>query len=216
MKASATSIALNYGVCQKIIRDIWTARTWSDVTRRLDPLRAPHNARAMGRGRLDSGPRKRRLAAEGNTERPADSQAPVVRPPRGVRPPRHRGGGGGPNNAESGGGCSGSGRGDNCGGSAGKGGDGNDRNCPATRRPSPPPFTKTAAAGTPISPSLSKSSSCRTTVATNRPWPTWAVASTGKHRPTANYHLPKPAGAATSPPRHPRHPPSPVLSRCRP
>ena len=35
----ASKMAGKYGVCEKTIRDIWTARTWSDETLFLEPTR---------------------------------------------------------------------------------------------------------------------------------------------------------------------------------
>ena len=59
----ATSVAREYGVSEKTVRDIWTGRTWSDETRHLDPHRPPREAKPTGRprGRQDTEPRKRKL-----------------------------------------------------------------------------------------------------------------------------------------------------------
>ena len=35
----ASMLAARFGVSEKTIRDIWTARTWSEETRILDPIR---------------------------------------------------------------------------------------------------------------------------------------------------------------------------------
>ena len=63
----ATSVAREYGVSEKTVRDIWTGRTWSNETRHLDPHRPPREAKPTGRprGRQDSTPRKRKLEETG-------------------------------------------------------------------------------------------------------------------------------------------------------
>ena len=61
-RPTATAVAREYGVSEKAVRDIWTARTWADDTSLLDPRRPPRPFRPTGRplGRLDAGPRRGR------------------------------------------------------------------------------------------------------------------------------------------------------------
>ena len=61
---SATSVAKQYGVSEKTIRDIWNARTWTLETAAMDPARPFKPPAATGRpkGRRDRIPRKRRAA----------------------------------------------------------------------------------------------------------------------------------------------------------
>ena len=60
-RPTASAVAREYGVSEKAVRDIWTARTWAQHTRHLEPLRPPRPARPMGRppGSRDRRPRKR-------------------------------------------------------------------------------------------------------------------------------------------------------------
>jgi hypothetical protein len=62
---SAVKIAACYGISEKAVRDIWTARTWSRETSHLDPTRNVE-PKQIGRpkGRTDSKPRKRRVDAK--------------------------------------------------------------------------------------------------------------------------------------------------------
>ncbi len=64
---SAVRIAACYGISEKAIRDIWTARTWSRETSHLDPTRTVE-LKHIGRpkGCIDSKPRKRRGGAKQN------------------------------------------------------------------------------------------------------------------------------------------------------
>ena len=59
---NATSVARDYGISEKAVRDIWKARTWSDETRHLDPQRPPRELKLPGRplGKRDSVPRRRK------------------------------------------------------------------------------------------------------------------------------------------------------------
>ena len=61
LRTTAVAVAYEYRVSEKAVRDIWTARTWAEATRHLDPHRPPRTVRPMGRplGKLDSKPRKR-------------------------------------------------------------------------------------------------------------------------------------------------------------
>ena len=61
----ATKVARLYGVSEKAIRDIWTARTWAAETWHLDPSRALV-VKTSGRpiGSRDSKPRKPRQASK--------------------------------------------------------------------------------------------------------------------------------------------------------
>ena len=63
--SSATKVARLYGVNEKTIRDIWTARTWAAETWHLDTSRAP-KVKTAGRplGCRDSKPRKQNQAAK--------------------------------------------------------------------------------------------------------------------------------------------------------
>ena len=63
---SATKIARCFGVSEKAIRDIWTARTWAAETWHLDTSRLL-NIKSSGRplGCRDSKPRKHRQASKG-------------------------------------------------------------------------------------------------------------------------------------------------------
>jgi hypothetical protein len=63
---SATKIARPYGVSEKAVRDIWTARTWATETWHLDPSRAV-KIKQSGRplGSRDSKPRNPRQASIG-------------------------------------------------------------------------------------------------------------------------------------------------------
>ena len=65
-KPTATSVARQFCVSEKTIRDIWCGRTWHEETLTLDPFRAPRAARKVGRplGRKDSQPRRSK-AVEG-------------------------------------------------------------------------------------------------------------------------------------------------------
>jgi hypothetical protein len=60
--ASATRVAVIYGVNEKTVRDIWTGRTWARETRHLDTAR-PFQLKVTGRpkGCRDRKPRKSRL-----------------------------------------------------------------------------------------------------------------------------------------------------------
>jgi hypothetical protein len=62
--SSATSVARAYGVSEKAVRDIWTARTWAAETWHLDTSRALKMKQA-GRlvGRRDSKPRRPKCAS---------------------------------------------------------------------------------------------------------------------------------------------------------
>ena len=62
-KPHATSVAREYGISEKTVRDIWTGRTWSNETLHLDPQRPAREAKPTGRplGKKDSAPRKRKL-----------------------------------------------------------------------------------------------------------------------------------------------------------
>jgi hypothetical protein len=59
-RPSASHVARLYRVCEKTVRDIWTARTWREETKILDAYRIPQEARKTGRplGRKDSKPRR--------------------------------------------------------------------------------------------------------------------------------------------------------------
>ena len=62
-KPHATSVAREYGISEKTVRDIWTGRTWSNETLHLDPQRPAREAKPTGRprGKKDTAPRKRKL-----------------------------------------------------------------------------------------------------------------------------------------------------------
>jgi hypothetical protein len=64
--SSATKVARSYGVSEKTVRDIWTARTWASETLHLDPAREI-KIKQTGRplGSRDSKPRKLRQASVG-------------------------------------------------------------------------------------------------------------------------------------------------------
>jgi hypothetical protein len=64
---SATKVARSYGVSEKTVRDIWTARTWASETWHLDPSRAIKIKQHTGRplGSRNSKPRKPRQASVG-------------------------------------------------------------------------------------------------------------------------------------------------------
>ena len=68
---TATSVGREYGVSEKAVRDIWSARTWCDETRHLDPLRPHRESKLPGRplGKRDSAPRRRKLS---NSDFPAE------------------------------------------------------------------------------------------------------------------------------------------------
>ena len=59
--ASASGVAREYRISEKAVRDIWTARTWSDETLHLEPNRKIRKVQPTGRppGRRDSAPRRR-------------------------------------------------------------------------------------------------------------------------------------------------------------
>jgi hypothetical protein len=59
---SAVKIAAYFGISEKTVRDIWTARTWSQETSHLDPTRTVE-LKQIGRpkGCRDSKPRKKRV-----------------------------------------------------------------------------------------------------------------------------------------------------------
>jgi hypothetical protein len=60
---SAVKIAACYGISEKAVRDIWTARTWSRETSQLDSTRTVE-PKQIGRpkGRTDSKPRRKRAS----------------------------------------------------------------------------------------------------------------------------------------------------------
>ena len=65
---SATKVARSYGVSEKAVRDIWTARTWATETWHLDPsrtLKIKHSGRPLGS--RDSKPRKPRQVSVGGS-----------------------------------------------------------------------------------------------------------------------------------------------------
>ena len=76
----ATSVANMYGVSEKAIRDIWTARTWARETWHLEPSRDMVLKQAgRPKGRTDSKPRRTkarvdRRRTQNNVSRPSKGQ----------------------------------------------------------------------------------------------------------------------------------------------
>ena len=72
MSSSATAMSLGreYGVSEKAVRDIWTARTWAKETRHLDPQRPPRVSKLPGRplGKRDGVPRRRKHNDRGDAK----------------------------------------------------------------------------------------------------------------------------------------------------
>ena len=62
-RPTASSVAKQFRVSEKTIRDIWKARTWHVETLQLDPNRRPREMKKAGRplGRKDSMPRRTRF-----------------------------------------------------------------------------------------------------------------------------------------------------------
>lgn len=62
-KPTASSVAREYNVSEKTIRDIWTGRTWHRETLPFDPNRKPRVSKPVGRplGCRDSAQRRRRV-----------------------------------------------------------------------------------------------------------------------------------------------------------
>jgi hypothetical protein len=75
VRPSATSVAKQYNVSEKTIRDIWRGRTWHEETLPFDCCRRPRKAVKTGRplGRKDSAPRKRRSSTKHDAELPSHS-----------------------------------------------------------------------------------------------------------------------------------------------
>jgi hypothetical protein len=71
-RPSASHVARLYRVCEKTVRDIWTARTWREETKILDACRGPQEARKTGRplGRKDSKPRRARTGKKSEAKVP--------------------------------------------------------------------------------------------------------------------------------------------------
>ena len=76
-KPTASSVAKQYGVSEKTIRDIWRGRTWYEETLPLDVSRQPKLAAKTGRplGRKDSAPRKRKLVS--NPQKMTQIESPL-------------------------------------------------------------------------------------------------------------------------------------------
>ena len=70
-RPTATSVARQFGVNEKTIRDIWSGRTWDDETLTLDFNRSPKKAKKTGRplGCKDSVPRKLKTCSRANKSR---------------------------------------------------------------------------------------------------------------------------------------------------
>ena len=70
-RPTATSVARQFGVNEKTIRDIWSGRTWDDETLPLDFNRSPKKAKKTGRplGCKDSVPRKLKTCSRANKSR---------------------------------------------------------------------------------------------------------------------------------------------------
>ena len=83
--ATATTLGREYGVSEKAVRDIWTARTWADETRHLDPQRPPRESKHPGRplGKRDGVPRRRKHGD------PEDATKMKSREPRKPSPSSH-------------------------------------------------------------------------------------------------------------------------------
>ena len=78
----AVNIATCFGISEKTVRDIWTARTWSRETSHLDPTRTVE-VKQIGRpkGCRDSKPRQKRVnstRAVSHGDKPCRSQKEVV------------------------------------------------------------------------------------------------------------------------------------------
>ena len=65
-RPNASAVAREFGVSEKTVRDIWTARTWGNETLPWDPDRKPRVSRPTGRplGSQDRAPRRKRTAQE--------------------------------------------------------------------------------------------------------------------------------------------------------
>jgi hypothetical protein len=65
IRPSAVSVAKDFNVSEKTIRDIWCGRTWHEETLPLDTNRRPRKVVKTGRplGRKDSAPRRRRTGS---------------------------------------------------------------------------------------------------------------------------------------------------------
>ena len=81
-RKTATSVAKEFRVSEKTIRDIWSGRTWHVETMPLDPSRSPRAAKKNGRplGRKDSLPRKSRKSTNSTTinTTPTDREQPIL------------------------------------------------------------------------------------------------------------------------------------------
>ena len=75
-KPTATSLGRAFGVSEKTIRDIWSARTWCEETSYLDLNRQPKMRKKIGRplGCKDRAPRRPKVGAK-----KADSKASLAR-----------------------------------------------------------------------------------------------------------------------------------------
>ena len=68
----SAAVAIDFGISEKTVRDIWRARTWHRETLHLDPCRPARVIALPGRplGRKDSAPRKRQSRKVPSTFKP--------------------------------------------------------------------------------------------------------------------------------------------------